>query len=116
MVKASGEIIFSELLKGDDGVFRTLLTAEGLSEFEIAAVADRILVMNKGNVMMLDTVENVFKNANSLHEIGLNVPNITKVFLELKKQGINIPVGVYTMERAVQVLLDYKRNGGDINA
>jgi hypothetical protein len=43
MVKASGEIIFSELLKGDDGVFRTLLTAEGLSEFEIAAVADRFV-------------------------------------------------------------------------
>ena len=43
MVKASGEIIFSELLKGDDGVFRTLLMAEGLSEFEIAAVADRFV-------------------------------------------------------------------------
>ena len=43
MVKASGEIIFSELLKGDDGVFRTLLTAEGLSEFEIAVVIDRFI-------------------------------------------------------------------------
>ena len=43
MVKASGEIIFSELLKGDDGVFRTLLMAEGLSEFEIAAVTDRFV-------------------------------------------------------------------------
>ena len=43
MVKASGEIIFSELLKGDDSVFRTLLTAEGLSEFEIAAVTDRFV-------------------------------------------------------------------------
>ncbi|MBQ7856233.1 MAG: hypothetical protein IJ348_03850 [Alistipes sp.] len=43
MVKESGEILFSELLKGDDGVFRSLLTAEGLSEFEVAAVADRFL-------------------------------------------------------------------------
>jgi len=83
---------------------------------DIAAVADRILVMNKGNVMMLDTVENVFKNSHALHEIGLNVPNITKVFLKLKKQGIDIPTDVYTMERAVQVLLDYKRNGGGMNA
>lgn len=43
MVKESGEVLFSELLKNDDGVLSTLLTSEGLSEFEIAAVTDRFI-------------------------------------------------------------------------
>ncbi len=82
---------------------------------DIALVADRILVMNKGSVFMFDTAHNVFSNSQKLIEIGLNVPNITKVFVELKKQGINIPSNVYTMEDAVKAILSYE-NRRDENA
>ncbi len=82
---------------------------------DIALVADRILVMNKGSVFMFDTVHNVFSNSEKLLEIGLNVPNITKVFLELKKQGINVPSNVYTIEDAVKAILSYG-NRRDENA
>lgn len=83
---------------------------------DIAYIADRILVMNKGSVAMFDTVDNVFKNAEALHQIGLNVPNITKVFLRLRQQGLDIPANVYTMEAAVRVLTEYKMSGGNKNA
>jgi energy-coupling factor transport system ATP-binding protein len=74
---------------------------------DIALIADRILVMNKGSVFMFDTVHNVFSNSEKLMEIGLNIPNITKVFVELKKQGISFPDSVYTMDDAVKAILSY---------
>ncbi len=83
---------------------------------DIAVIADRILVMNSGSIAMFDTVENVFKNADTLHKIGLNVPNITKVFLKLREQGMDIPTNVYTMDEAVRVLTEYKMSGGNKNA
>ena len=43
VVKEGGEIIFSELLKSDDGVLRQLLAAEGLTEIEVAAAIDRFV-------------------------------------------------------------------------
>ena len=43
VVKASGEILFSELLKGDDGVLRSILAAQGLGEIEVAGAIDRFL-------------------------------------------------------------------------
>ena len=43
MVKGGGDIIFSELLKGDDGVLRALLMEQGMSEIETAAAIDRLI-------------------------------------------------------------------------
>ena len=80
---------------------------------DIALIADRILVMNKGSVFMFDTVHNVFSNAEKLMEIGLNIPNITKVFVELKNQGINLPDSVYTMDDAVKAILSYANGRGN---
>jgi hypothetical protein len=45
-------------------------------------------------------------------EIGLNIPNITKVFVELKKQGISFPDSVYTMDDAVKAILSYANGRG----
>ncbi len=80
---------------------------------DIALIADRILVMNKGSVFMFDTTENVFSNSEKLMEIGLNVPNITKVLVELKKQGIAIDSNVYTMDDAVKAVLSYNNRRDD---
>ena len=43
VVKGGGDIIFSELLKGDDGVLRALLMGQGMSEIETAAAIDRLI-------------------------------------------------------------------------
>ena len=68
---------------------------------DVAKLADRILVMNHGAVEMFDTPENVFAKADRLKEIGLNVPQITKITQELRARGLPIKEGIYTVEEAV---------------
>lgn len=83
---------------------------------DIARVADRVLVMNQGNVEMFDTTENIFQQGGHLAEIGLKVPQVTQVFLELKKLGADIDAGVYTMEQAKAAALAYlqgAKEGGE---
>ena len=81
---------------------------------DMAVIADKLLVMNKGSLQMFGTVEEVFKNGDALREIGLNVPIVTRVFYELKKAGVPVPDNVFTVESAVKVL--EKLRDGDGNA
>ncbi|MBQ4397948.1 MAG: energy-coupling factor transporter ATPase [Clostridia bacterium] len=76
---------------------------------DIARIADRVLVMNHGNVEMFDTTEKVFQQGEHLAEIGLKVPQVTQIFLELKKLGADVDTGVYTMEQAKAGVLSYLR-------
>ena len=75
---------------------------------DMALLADKLLVMNKGSLEMFDTVENVFLNGDRLREIGLNVPIVTRVFYELKAAGIPVPDNVFTVKKAVEVLKGIK--------
>lgn len=72
---------------------------------DIAGFADKILVMNKAKLFCYDDTERVFARAEEIAEIGLDVPQITKVFIELKKQGLDFGKDVYTMEYAKKLLL-----------
>lgn len=74
---------------------------------DIAKFADRILVMNKADVFCFDETEKVFSYAKKISEIGLDVPQITKVFLELKNYGINFGKEVYTVDYAKKLILKY---------
>jgi len=71
---------------------------------DMAALADRVLVMNRGKLEMFDTMENVFSQGEKLREIGLNVPIVTCVFAELKKCGVNVRTDVFTVDGAVAEL------------
>ena len=81
---------------------------------DMAQITDKLLVMNKGQLVMFDKTEKVFENGDKLREIGLNVPIVTRVFDELRKSGIDVPNDVFTVERAVEVLKQIK--AGDRNA
>lgn len=72
---------------------------------DVAESADKVLVMNKGKVEYFASVDEVFSNAEHLVEIGLNVPEITKVFLALKKQGYDVRTDIYSVNEAKAVLL-----------
>jgi ABC-type cobalt transport system, ATPase component len=74
---------------------------------DIARVADRVLVMNHGKVEMFDETKNIFKHGDRLAEIGLRVPQVTQVFLELKRLGADVRTDVYTMDFAKGVALDF---------
>lgn len=72
---------------------------------DVAESADKVLVMNRGKVEYFASVDEVFSNAEHLVEIGLNVPEITKVFLALKKQGYDVRTDIYSVNEAKAELL-----------
>lgn len=72
---------------------------------DIAKIADRVLVMNKGEVAMFGSVREVFSRASELKTMGLNIPEITDVFLKLRKRGINCRTDIYTVEQAKEEYL-----------
>lgn len=74
---------------------------------DIAGFADKILVMNKSSLFCYDDTEKVFSRAEEISQIGLDVPQITKVFIELKKRGFDFGKDVYTLKYAKNLLLKY---------
>ena len=70
-----------------------------------AAVADRVVIMDNGNVIMDDIPSNVFPNVELLKSIGLDVPQVTEVANELKKNGINIRTDILTVNECIEELL-----------
>lgn len=83
---------------------------------DVAKFADKILVMNKAEVFCYEDTPEVFKRADELTQIGLAVPQITRVFLRLKQMGIDIRTDVYTTEFAGKTILEYLGKRGDSNA
>ena len=82
---------------------------------DVAKLADKILVMNGGRVEMFGTPKQVFGHGERLTEIGLNVPQITKITDELRKRGLPLLDGIYTMNDAVYQLSKLL-GGGNKNA
>lgn len=81
---------------------------------DMAKVADRVLVMSGGRVEMFDTVERVYSHGNELTQIGLNVPQITRIFMGLHNNGLLTESQAYTVEDARNIILDsLGKRGGD---
>ena len=80
---------------------------------DVARLTDRLLVMNGSHLAMDATPAEVFTHAEELVEMGLNIPQVTQVFLHLKKLGLDVE-NVYTIAQAVQQLKAMK--GGKGNA
>lgn len=86
---------------------------------DVARFAQKILVMNKGEVFCYDTPPAVFARADEIAAIGLSVPQITKVFSMLRSRGIDIRGDVYTIEFAMKTINEYlaaKGKAGESNA
>ena len=68
---------------------------------DIASMADRIIVMNRGEAVMSGRPGEIFSRAEQLRGMGLSVPGITDICDGLRKRGMPLPEGIYTMDRAV---------------
>lgn len=79
---------------------------------DVAQYAERVLVMQEGRVAMEGTTPEIFAQAEELLHLGLSVPQVTKIFLELKKMGLDIDTDVYTIKYAAQTLLDFQKREG----
>ena len=78
---------------------------------EIAENADRIAVLSDAGVVMAGTPREVFGRGEELEAVGLSVPQVTKVAMELRRQGVAVDAAVYTvadLHRALAAL----REGG----
>lgn len=80
---------------------------------DVARLTDRLIVMNGARLAMDDTPDNVFTRADELLQMGLDIPELTRVFLRLKQMGLPVEP-VYTMEQAVDAIKKLK--GGQCHA
>ena len=76
---------------------------------DVARLTDRLIVMNESRLVMDDVPANVFNKAEELLTMGLDIPEITRVFLHLKQMGADVS-SVYTIDQAVDALK--KLSGG----
>ncbi|MEE1144935.1 MAG: energy-coupling factor transporter ATPase [Acutalibacteraceae bacterium] len=107
-----GRDLILDMLKNYRKEHNTTVILVSHSMEDIARVADKAIVMNKGEVFMYDTVENVFSQGEKLQKIGLNIPQVTKIFIELKQRGIDVPQNVFTLDKAEQILFKlFKKEG-----
>jgi energy-coupling factor transport system ATP-binding protein len=80
---------------------------------DVARLTDRLLVMNGSELAMDAQPAQVFTHAEELTQMGLNIPQVTQVFLELKKLGLDVK-NVYTIEQAAAEIRRLK--GGNCHA
>lgn len=71
---------------------------------EEAAMADRIIVMNDGQVMMDDKPANVFSHVSELKAIGLDVPQVTELAARLHRDGVEIQQDILDVDGCVKQL------------
>jgi energy-coupling factor transport system ATP-binding protein len=76
---------------------------------DIANLVDRIIVMSKGKIVLTDTPRNVFKQAEMLKSIGLDVPQVTHLVNELNKKGLGIKDCI-SVDEAYAELIKYLRS------
>ena len=67
--------------------------------------ADRVIVMDGGHMVMDGTPREIFSQVEELHKYRLDVPQVTELAYELKKQGMELPDGILTKEELVDALL-----------
>lgn len=72
---------------------------------DISKIATKVLVMNNSELAYYDTVDGVFTHSSELYDMGLNVPQLTMLFLKLREKGYDVPVDVYTLKKAEEELI-----------
>ena len=80
---------------------------------DVAKLTDRLLVLNDAGLAMDGTPREVFAHAQALLDMGLDIPEVTRVFLKLQQLGLDVEP-VYTLEQAVETLKNLK--GGVLHA
>lgn len=75
---------------------------------DAARVSDRLVVLDHGGMLMQGPPQEVFSQSSRLIEAGLDVPMVTRLFIELRSRGIDISDSVYTVEQGLAELLRLK--------
>lgn len=103
--------ILARIREYHDETHSTVLLVSHSME-DIAKNAKSIIVMNRSECMMHGSVRQVFENAEQLEKIGLDIPQITRVFISLNKLGYKVSPDIYTVEAARDEILRCMKEGG----
>ena len=77
---------------------------------DVAEMADRVLVMDEGKILMMDTPKVVFSRHEELNAIGLDIPPVTELMNGIADCGADVPANVLNIEDAKTALLAYLKN------
>jgi len=93
-------------------VLKKLNKEEGITVIHIthhmdeASMADRVIIVDEGKIVLDGPPKEVFSNVEKVKGLGLDVPQVTELFNELKKEGFQLPDGVLSVDEAVDILAD----------
>ena len=106
--------------RGRDEIFQNILQYQKESNTTVVIVShsmedmarycDHLIVMNEGKIFMQGDRDSVFSHSEQLTQIGLDTPQITKMMLQLQKMGVDVDGGIYTVEQALERILDLYKN------
>lgn len=74
---------------------------------DMAYYCDNVVVMNNAEIYKSGSVDEIFSDADSLSEIGLDVPVVAKIASKLRKQGFSLDGRLYTVEGVRDAILKY---------
>ncbi len=109
------EFILSEIKNYHDKTGATVILVSHSME-DVARFASHVLIMNRSKVAMYGKTREVFSRVDELCEMGLEVPQISRVFAKLKAQGFNVPDSVLTVAEAKEAVLKLLGKEGGANA
>ena len=71
---------------------------------EEAVLANRVVVVDNGEILLDGTPNEVFRHVEQLKQVGLDVPQVTELMYELRKDGFDVPEDVLTEQQCVAIL------------
>lgn len=109
------EFILSEIKAYHESTGATVILVSHSME-DVARFASHVLIMNHSKVAMYGKTREIFKRVDELCEIGLEVPQISRVFAKLREKGYNVPESVLTVSEAKEAVLNLLKKGGEADA
>ena len=109
------EQIFSQISEYHRKTSSTVLLVSHSME-DVARHAKKVLVVNDSKLFAFGTVNEVFARTEELTAMGLSVPQVTKIFTELKRRGFDVADNIFTVEQAKTELLRLLGKAGGNNA
>lgn len=81
------------------------ITVVNITHFmDEAALADRVIVMDKGRIIKEGTPQEIFADVKGMKELGLDVPTAAEIAYRLREKGVKLPQSIMTTEDLVKAL------------
>lgn len=107
------DVLLSQITEYHKARNNTVLLVSHSME-DIARVADRVLVMNKSHLQMFDNTKNIFARGDELSEIGLRIPQITKIMADLNGDSGMFSDGILSVDQAAAEIAEVLKRRGKL--